>query len=128
MDSLEKINSSIEEMEGRLAFQIGKYLSGGDISLSRLSSSLEWFFTWRIKLEDLENTMWCDGVIDLEIFKSGRHSINLRGQAYIGPESDVMTIYKCSLEGKIDLSKKHDFIESYNIRTNVNGRTYEIIK
>lgn len=128
MDSLEKINTSIEKMEGRLTSQIGLYLSVGELSLSKLSSNLEWFLTWRIKLEDLENTMWCDGVIELEVSKSGRNSINLKGRAYFGPESDVTIIHKCNLEGKIYLSKKHDFIESYIFNTDVNGKNYEIAK
>jgi|GEM_PF-4315337 len=128
MDSLDKINSSIEKMEERLTSQIGYYLSNDKLSLNKLASNLEWFLTWRIKLEDLEDRMWCDGVIDLEVSKSGEHSINLRGRAYFGPESDVMIIHKCSLEGLIDLSTKHDFIQSYNFKTDVNGKSYEIVK
>ncbi|PWK45332.1 hypothetical protein [Pleionea mediterranea] len=128
MDSLDKINSSIEKMVERLTSQIGHYLSDDKLSLSKLASNLEWFLTWRIKLEDLEDRMWCDGVIDLEVSKSGRHSINLKGRAYVGPESDVMTIYKCSLEGQIELSTKHDFIEYYNFKADVNGKLFEIVK
>lgn len=126
MDNLEKINSSIEKMEGRLTSQIGDYLSGGQLSLSELCSNLEWFLTWRIKLEDLENTMWCDGVFELKVSRLGRSSINLGGRAYFGPESDVTIIHKCNLEGSITLSSKLDFIESYNFKTNVNGKVFEI--
>ncbi|MCW8879755.1 MAG: hypothetical protein OQJ89_14870 [Kangiellaceae bacterium] len=128
MDSLERINSSIEKMEERLTSQIGQYFTDDKLTLSKLASSLEWFLTWRIKLEDLEDRMWCDGVIELEVIKSGNNSINLRGRVYIGPESDVRTIYKCKLEGRIVLSQKYDFLESYNFKTNVNGRIYEIVK
>jgi len=75
MYSLEKIKLGIEQMESRLTSNLANFLASDEISLDSLSSDLEWFLTWRMKLGDLDNRMWCNGVIDLEISKSGRHTI-----------------------------------------------------
>ena len=128
MDTIEKINSGIMEMEAMIASRVGNYLKYGKIDLKSFSSELEWFLTWRIKLEDLSNRMWCDGVFDLKIKKLGRHAIDIAGMAYIGPESNAGILYKSAISGKFKLSKNNKFIENYVVQVNANDRLYDLSK
>jgi len=123
-----ELNSGILEMEAMIASRVGDYLKCGKIDLKSFSSELEWFLTWRIKLEDLSNRMWCDGVFDLKIKKLGRHAIDITGMAYIGPESNAGILYESAINGKFKLSKNNRFIEDYEVQANVNDRLYVILK
>ena len=111
-----------------IASRVGDYLKYGKIDLKSFSSELEWFLTWRIKLEDLSNRMWCDGVFDLKTKKLGIHSIDITGMAYIGSESNAGILYKSAISGRFKLSKNNKFIENYEVQVNVNDRLYDISK
>jgi len=128
MDTIEKIHKGIEHVEQRLIQKVRSASSRDEIRLCDLSSELEWLITWSIKLEDLENRMWCDGVTDLQLFLLDKHSLNLKGNAFIGPEIDTNILYKCSLEGQISFSKTYEIITSYSFTVNLNGKIYKIQK
>ena len=92
-DNLEKIESSVELMEARLAKNMILFLNAGKYSIGKIQNDLEWFVTWRIKLVDLKNRMWCDGIDELRISKIGHNVVRVKAVASIGPESDVSLIF-----------------------------------
>ena len=128
MDSIEKIYRSIEDMEQRLLLSTQSHLKDNTKHSVSFQAVLEWFFTWRIKLEDLENTHWCDGVRNLFINKVGEQSLSLEGIAYIGPEKDVQVIHKSPFSGTVTLDEQGNVIRSYDFTINMNERTFQINK
>lgn len=124
MDSLEKIHRSVEEMEVKLLHVAFSYLEDKSENVMSFETILEWFFTWRIKLEDLENAFWCDGVFDLTVAHGGKNCLEFEGMAYVGPESNIEEIYKSKFTGSITLNKKRKSIENYDFSLHVNNRIF----
>jgi len=94
--------------------------------MSEIESDLEWFLTWRLKLEDLPSVMWCDGVRDLALRPAGGLSYEIEAKAWIGPESDVNVLSLCRLRGTVRLDPDHDRLSSYRLRIDYEGQVYEI--
>lgn len=126
MDSIEKIKESVEEMESKLRDSALLYLGKSTQSALSFETILEWFFTWRIKMEDLKNTHWCDGVFDLSVVKEGKNQINFKGKAYIGPENNIDEIHESKFVGTITINLKTKDIEAYCFTLDVNNRIFKI--
>jgi len=126
MDSIEKIHRSVEEMESKLQYSALSYLGQTTQRALSFETILEWFFTWRIKLEDLHNTHWCDGVFDLSVVKEGRNKISFKGMAYIGPENDISEIHESKFGGTIIINLKAINIEAYSFTIDMNNRIFNL--
>lgn len=124
MDSIDKIHSGIEHAKSRLAGILSSVLATEEVDLNKLEVALEWFITWRIKLENLDYRMWCDGVSNLDVTIDNDSELSVYATVYLGPESDVSTIYKGILQGWFKLVVEQGKIDSFDLAVSVNDKTY----
>lgn len=99
-----------------------------ETSLFELKSNMEWFLTWRLKLADFPETMWCDGVQDLRLTWEGRRSCRIFAKIWIGPERDTKIMYLTELSGTITLSQNRRGLKGYRLEVQDGGRTYWLRK
>ena len=99
-----------------------------DGGCSRLESEMEWFLTWRLKLADFPETMWCDGVQVVRLTREGGRSFRIQARIWIGPERDVSIEYLRDLAGTITLSQNRRRLKSYRLEIRDNGRTFWLRK
>jgi hypothetical protein len=126
----EAMRQHVLKMESRVARCIAGHVHHSarptDVGISEIESELEWFLTWRLKLEDLPSVMWCDGVQDLAITQAGGLSYEIEAKAWIGPESDVNVLSLCRLRGMVRLEPNNDRLSSYKLCIDYEGQAYEI--
>lgn len=121
----------IRRVERHLARDIcllraGTKHSQGELQMVR--SDLEWLITWQIKDCPNQPPLWCDGVENLVISTSDGLRFQLRGEATIGPESDITHLYQCPLEGSFVLSRNLKEIKQYRLRLTDNAHFYLLRK
>src|SRR5438034_42673 len=104
----------IRKQEYRLARILDKLrkkaATAEDVSLEL---DMEWFLTWRLKLTDFPERMWCDGVEDLRLTRKDDRSYSMQAKIWIGPEHDVNVEYLCDLFGTITLSQNRQRLKGY---------------
>jgi hypothetical protein len=128
--SKEALKEKIRAMEARVVRSTRAIIKAGphlqdDELLRGLEMDLEWFLTWRLKLEDTSTVMWCDGVIDLAFQVRGDRSYEINARAYIGPESDATTTL-CALDGTIVLDETADQLKGYRLNITCEDRAFAI--
>ncbi|MET0123767.1 MAG: hypothetical protein ABW124_22275 [Candidatus Thiodiazotropha sp. 6PLUC9] len=126
MQELDRITTAIAKNGSRLGQVLSKAVAGGEIRISDFEIALEWFITWRIKLVTPSNPFWCDGVTDLNVTVDNDEIISVTASIRIGPESDVMNIYKGELQGTFHVKENNSELVAYDILVSENGRTYEM--
>lgn len=128
MDSIDKIHSGIERARSQLAGVLSSVLAANEVDLNKLEVALEWFITWSVKLEDLDDRMWCDGVSNLDVTIDNDNELSVYATVYLGPESDVSTIYKGILQGWFKLVVEQEKIDSFDLAVSVNDKTYTMVE
>ena len=121
---LENVKTAIAQSENKLSTLLYQLLLGNEVDLKKIENTLEWFITWRIKLIDLNNTMWCDGVSNLDITIDNNSEVSIYASIRIGPENDVSKIYTGILQGWFRLKDGQKVIKHYDIAASVNEKTY----
>src|SRR5262245_58874098 len=66
------LKKMIRSQEKRFAMSLTKLDKPPEDKALSFESVMEWFLTWRLKLADFPETMWCDGVQDLELTREGK--------------------------------------------------------
>ena len=119
----------IRKQENRLARNLEKSrkraASDQDVSVEL---DMEWFLTWRLKLTDFPETMWCDGVEELQLTRKDLRSYSMQAKIWIGPEHDVNIEYLCDLIGTIMLSQNRQRLKSYRLTIWDKGKAYLLRK
>ena len=130
---LEKLYSNRQAMKRRIRRQEKQFArslakhdcsSGTTDSVSDIEIDMEWFLTWRVKLMDFPETMWCDGVQDLQLTARTNVLYYLQAKIWIGPERDVNTKYLCDIDGTIELSQNRQYLKNYDLKIQDDGTSY----
>ncbi|MBU2714457.1 hypothetical protein [Zooshikella harenae] len=121
------LKKAIRKQESRLAFKLSNidhYSKANPKNINSIENALEWFLTWRLKLSDYSEIMWCDGVEKLELEKLAPKKWKFSAVAWIGPESNIDIINKCNVLGSLLLNRNGTGIKSYFIDIDDNGKKY----
>lgn len=118
----------IRKQEYRLARNLDKLRKKAAIAEDvSLELDMEWFLTWRLKLTDFPERMWCDGVEDLQLTRKDDRSYSMQAKIWIGPEH-VSIEYLCDLFGTITLSQNRQRLKGYWLEIQDKGKTYLLRK
>jgi hypothetical protein len=116
--------------ENRLASSLNNLQNSAPTieEIGPIQVDMEWFLTWRLKLADFPETMWCDGVQDLQLSQKENRFYRVQARIWIGPERDVSIEYLCELVGTIMLSQNRRRLKSYRLEIDDRGRRYWLRK
>ena len=120
----------IRKQESRLATSLNDLQKSAPTieDVGRIESDMEWFLTWRLKLADFPETIWCDGVQDLQLSRNSNRTYYMQARIWIGPERDVRIEYLCDVIGTVTLSQNRRRLKSYQLEIQDKGRSYWLRK
>jgi hypothetical protein len=90
----------------------------------RLDSDLEWLLTWKLKTRCCPRIMWCDGLENLKIRKTGKNSLAFKSEIWVGPEDGSGNTSKGTISGEIEVKHTAKQLKSYQMEISHEGSSY----
>lgn len=124
-----RLSRRVLRMERRAALILSTFLNNpSPTEFSELTSGLEWLLTWKLKTARTPDFLWCDGVDEIILKRTGKYKFQIIAKAWIGPEANVEIISKKSLTGALELSPSGKAFKSYNFKLNYNSQMITLKK
>ncbi len=124
------LKNHIRSMERRLAVEIGSLRGSNTFTKMNyypINGAMEWFITWKVKISNLPEIMWCDGVEDLQLSIEGK-LVKISAKLRIGPESDVRKIYPSQVNGVLYFDRNKKNFKRYKIDIDYGEKVYVLQK
>lgn len=68
--------------------------------------------------------MWCDGIEQLKIRKTGKYSIEFKSNRWIGPENGSGNTTKGAIAGEVEISPSGETLKAYKMKIIHEGSIY----
>ena len=106
----------IRGQERRLAYRLAnkeRYLKAHPRNSHSIENAFEWFLTWRLKLTNHTEQLWCDGVEELKLVQVCPKTFEFEAMVRVGPEGPSFDINICRATGTLLLDRNDKELKGY---------------